>query len=62
MSIGLGRFNAQQAKIKYISKKAEEKNKELGFTEDYFDRFERDIDENRYFPQEKKKEPLFDPS
>lgn len=61
MSTGLGRFNARRTKLKYLSKKAAEKNQEQGFDETYFDRFEKQLENDPYFPQEPKKqpEPLF---
>jgi len=54
MSTGIGRFNAKRAKINLMSKKAKERNEELGFTGDYFDRFEDRLGKDRHFPEIKK--------
>lgn len=40
MSAGLGRFNDRQAKIKYLQKKADVHNKEIGYTDDYYETFD----------------------
>lgn len=40
MSAGLGRFNDRRAKINYLQKKAEAHNKEIGYTDDYYETFD----------------------
>ena len=40
MSTGLGRFNNKHAKIRYLQKKADKKNKEMGYNDDYYETFD----------------------
>lgn len=57
MSTGLGRFNSKRAKMRYLRKKADEHNQEIGYTDDYYETFDN------FDPVVvKKKQPLFDPT
>lgn len=40
MSTGIGRFNDQRTKIKYLQKKADKANVEAGYTDDYYETFD----------------------
>lgn len=55
MSTGLGRFNTKRAKMRYLQKKADAHNKEIGYDEHYYETF--DNFDPIVVP---KKKPLFD--
>jgi hypothetical protein len=40
MSTGLGNFNTRRTKIRYLQKKADQKNKEMGYDESYYETFD----------------------
>ena len=41
MSSGIGRFKDRRTKIRYLQKKADEENAKRGYTEDYYETFDK---------------------